>query len=374
MADQKISQLPAATTPTGAEVVPVLQGGANKRATANELAAPAVAAHEAANDPHPQYQTQAESDARYATAAQGTDSREWSAATIGQAEAEAGTATTRRAFTAERVFQAIAAWWAASSAKTKLDGIAAGAEVNVNADWNASSGDAQILNKPTLGGAAALNVGTSAGTIAAGDDSRITGALSSATAASTYQPLDSDLTAIAALSTTSFGRSLLTQADAAATRTTIGAGTSSVAVSNATPQALGSASAGTSADAARADHVHAPSSVVTTSAAGLAPATSFSTITYAADVELDLATLDGQYRTISLTGNLSLTSTNRAAGRRIVLRLICDSTQRTLTFPSGWVFVGTKPANIAASKTAILSVTWFGTATTDAVAAYAVQS
>ena len=33
--------------------------------------------------------------------------------------------------------------------KTKLDGIATGAEVNVNADWNASSGDAQILNKPT---------------------------------------------------------------------------------------------------------------------------------------------------------------------------------------------------------------------------------
>lgn len=34
------------------------------------------------------------------------------------------------------------------SDKTKLDGIAAGAEVNVNADWNAGSGDAQILNKP----------------------------------------------------------------------------------------------------------------------------------------------------------------------------------------------------------------------------------
>jgi hypothetical protein len=33
--------------------------------------------------------------------------------------------------------------------KTKLDGIEAGAEVNVNADWNATSGDAQILNKPT---------------------------------------------------------------------------------------------------------------------------------------------------------------------------------------------------------------------------------
>jgi hypothetical protein len=35
--------------------------------------------------------------------------------------------------------------------KTKLDGVAAGAEVNVNADWNAGSGDAQILNKPTIG-------------------------------------------------------------------------------------------------------------------------------------------------------------------------------------------------------------------------------
>ena len=34
--------------------------------------------------------------------------------------------------------------------KTKLDGIATGAEVNVQSDWNASSGDAQILNKPTI--------------------------------------------------------------------------------------------------------------------------------------------------------------------------------------------------------------------------------
>jgi len=34
--------------------------------------------------------------------------------------------------------------------KTKLSGIATGAEVNVQADWNASSGDAQILNKPTI--------------------------------------------------------------------------------------------------------------------------------------------------------------------------------------------------------------------------------
>ena len=49
--------------------------------------------------------------------------------------------------------------------KNKLAGIQAGAEVNVNADWNATSGDAQILNKPTLTNGtvtsvAALTLGT----------------------------------------------------------------------------------------------------------------------------------------------------------------------------------------------------------------------
>jgi hypothetical protein len=45
----------------------------------------------------------------------------------------------------------------------KLDGIAAGAEVNVNADWNAESGSAQILNKP-------LTYAPSAHTIASHSD------------------------------------------------------------------------------------------------------------------------------------------------------------------------------------------------------------
>lgn len=45
----------------------------------------------------------------FATAAQGADAREWTAATVDQAEAEAGTATTRRAWTAQRVRQAAVA-------------------------------------------------------------------------------------------------------------------------------------------------------------------------------------------------------------------------------------------------------------------------
>ena len=37
-----------------------------------------------------------------------------------------------------------------SGDKTKLDGIATGAEVNVQSDWNSTSGDSLILNKPTI--------------------------------------------------------------------------------------------------------------------------------------------------------------------------------------------------------------------------------
>lgn len=59
-----------------------------------------------------------------------TNSREWSASTVSQTEAEGGSATTRRAWTAQRVRQAILGWWNSSGAKTKLDGIATGATKN----------------------------------------------------------------------------------------------------------------------------------------------------------------------------------------------------------------------------------------------------
>ena len=52
--------------------------------------------------------------------------------------------------------------------KTKLNGIAVGAEVNVQSDWNSSSGDSQILNKPTIPAAYADADAVSA--VAAADD------------------------------------------------------------------------------------------------------------------------------------------------------------------------------------------------------------
>lgn len=99
-----------------------------------------------------------------------------------------------------------------------------------------------------------------------------------------------------------------------------------------------------------------------------------STITYAAPVDLDMAALAGGYRSISLTGNLELTALNRAAGRQVTLRLVCDASTRTLTFPAAWVFLGTKPSSLAASKTAVLSLSFFGVNNADCVAAYGVQS
>lgn len=63
------------------------------------------------------------------------------------------------------------------------------------------------------------------------------GYLKSSTAASTYQGLDSDLTSIAALATTSFGRSLLTQSSAATVRAALDleAGTDFLAYPTGTP-------------------------------------------------------------------------------------------------------------------------------------------
>lgn len=63
----------------------------------------------------------------------------------------------------------------------KLSGIEAGAQVNVKPDWDAASGaDGEILNKPTLGTAAALDVPTSGNAstteVVKGDDTRLSDA------------------------------------------------------------------------------------------------------------------------------------------------------------------------------------------------------
>jgi len=93
-----------------------------------------------------------------------SDSREWTADTVTQVEAETGTATTRRAWTALRVFQSVASWWNGSSAKTKLDGIEAGADVNVGTDLSWTNG---TTSGPQINSSTGTNaiIPTASGTI-----------------------------------------------------------------------------------------------------------------------------------------------------------------------------------------------------------------
>lgn len=85
-------------------------------------------------------------------------------------------------------------------------------------------------------------------------------------------------------------------------------------------------------------------------------------ITYAATVALDMAQA---VETVSLTGNITFTTANRAAGKGKMVFITCDGTARNLTFPATWVWLGMNaPTSIAANKKACLSL--FCTGTTDA--------
>ena len=75
----------------------------------------------------------------------------------------------------------------------------------------------------------------------------------------------------------------------------------------------------------------------------------------------------------TLTGNVTFASSNRAAGRSVTARVVNGGTTRTLSFPAGWRFVGSKPEEIEANKTGVLALTAFGTDDASVVAAWAVE-
>lgn len=91
-----------------------------------------------------------------------------------------------------------------------------------------------------------LGLGSAATTAATAYEVAGAAAAAQAAAIAASQPLDADLTSIAALTTTAYGRSLLTGADAPTTRTTLGLGTAATTAST----AYATAAQGTTADAA----------------------------------------------------------------------------------------------------------------------------
>ena len=76
------------------------------------------------------------------------------------------------------------------------------------------------------------------------------------------------------------------------------------------------------------------------------------------------------------TGVLTFSTNNLEAGRTlcVLLRAASSGAGIRMTIPTDWRFVGTEPTTCAAGKTAILTLTAFGTSDSDVVAAYAEES
>ena len=83
---------------------------------------------------------------------------------------------------------------------------------------------------------------------------------------------------------------------------------------------------------------------------------------------------DNQLQTLSRSTTTTFNGSNYATGKSKTLRLINTSGSAiTLGFDGSWKFVGTKPTDLAGSKTAILTLTCFGSSASDVVAGYAVE-
>lgn len=95
------------------------------------------------------------------------------------------------------------------------------------------------------------------------------------------------------------------------------------------------------------------------------------TLTYSATTDLDFAGADR--RDLALTGDITFTTSNKASGLSLRLRIKADGSSRNYTFPS-WVWTGAAaPTSIAANKTAILELECYGSADSDVVATYSVE-
>lgn len=124
-------------------------------------------------------------------------------------------------------------------------------------------------------------------------------------------------------------------------------------------------------------HSHATSEVtgLDTALAGKAPATRTvgTGLGTSGTVDLDMAAVHGTIQTITATGTITFTTSNRAAGREVTLVIAAGGSSRTLAWPS-WLAVGAAlPTALASGKTLAVSVTFTDTTDAAAIAAAAAQ-
>lgn len=91
-------------------------------------------------------------------------------------------------------------------------------------------------------------------------------------------------------------------------------------------------------------------------------------------VELDFDPALPISRTLTLSGNATITTANatRNQGRSISVRFIAGASSRTLTFPEAWTWLGglTSPITLPANKVGMLSIVAYGTTDNSIVAGW----
>lgn len=95
------------------------------------------------------------------------------------------------------------------------------------------------------------------------------------------------------------------------------------------------------------------------------------TTTYAATTDIDMTKA---LQTVTLTGNITFTTSNKAAttGIYVTVRVVGDGSNRTLAFPGTWVWVGSvPPTTLIANKVGLLQLICFGATDADVVASWA---
>lgn len=89
-------------------------------------------------------------------------------------------------------------------------------------------------------------------------------------------------------------------------------------------------------------------------------------------IEIDFLGTGNRRLNLTLTGDITFSTTNRAEGRSVTVFIEAGANARTFTFPP-WVWPCPIPAGIAANKKAILTLTSTDTTNEKVYAAYSVQ-